>query len=546
VTSRPVEAQSIVGHLRAAARHGGGELVFHAEAEPRRLRAAELYDAARQRAGRLLALGAKPGVRVGIVGPNTLDWLAWAWAAWLVHATLVPIPIPLRVRDRDAVAAHMNALARGFGCRFVAAHDKFAGLVPMEMLIEWEDAGAPDDALSDGDVTDPDPSSLAMVVPTSGSTSAPKGVGRTFAALENIPARMSSLDPLQAADVRYLTYSPFAHAGGQVGLYATLMPWLEVHTLTPERFARDPGALFRLVQPHNITSIAGASTGFAAALRSVERQPAGVDLSSVRTIYFSFEMVNPQVVDHLVEVGGRLGLDPHALVASYGLSEGGGTRTAPGQGIRVENFDLEALVTNGVARTARPGAAFKRIASCGTASGPDLRIKGPEGAVPERHVGEVQFRGVDLMNGYEGPGADDPFEDGGWMRTGDVGFIADGDLFITGRIKEVLVRQGKKYHPEDIENAAAQGADVPAAACVAFSPVEGEEGAIVVAVETSATSGLADLEQRVRSAVVNKVGVTLRTVVFVAPETLPKASTGKAQRLAARDAFARGELATNR
>ena len=150
------------------------------------------------------------------------------------------------------------------------------------------------------------------------------------------------------------------------------------------------------------------------------------------------------------------------------------------------------------------------------------------------------------MNGYEGPGADDPFEDDGWMRTGDVGFIADGDLFITGRIKEVLVRQGKKYHPEDIESAAAQGAEVPAAACAAFAPVEGEEGEIVVAVETSATSGLVELEQRVRSAVINKVGVTLRTVVFVAPDTLPKASTGKAQRLAARDAFARGELATNR
>jgi acyl-CoA synthetase (AMP-forming)/AMP-acid ligase II len=546
VTSGPAEPRSILGHLRVAARDGGGELVFHAEGEPRRLRAAELYDAARQRAGRLLALGAAPGDRIGVVGPNTSDWLAWAWAAWMARAALVPIPIPLRVRDRDAVAAHMSALARGFGCRFVAAHDKFAALVPKEMLIEWEDAGAPEGALTDGDVADPDPSSMAIVIPTSGSTSAPKGVGRTFAALENVPTQMSPLDPLRAGAVRYLMYSPFAHAGGQVGMYALLMPWLEVHALTPERFARDPGALFRLVQPHNITSIAGASTGLAAALRSIERQPAGVDLSSVRTIYLSFEMVNPQVVDQLIEVGGRLGLDPHALTASYGLSEGGGTMTEPGQGIRVEDFDLDALVTNGVARAAAPGAAFKRIASCGTASRQDLRIKGPEGAVPERHVGEVQFRGADLMNGYDGPGADDPFEDGGWMRTGDVGFIADGDLFITGRIKEVLVRQGKKYHPEDIENAAAQGADVPAAACAAFSPANGEEGEIIVVVESEATADLVEVEKRVRAAVTNAVGITVRTILFVEPGALPKTSSGKAQRLAARELHARGELAVDR
>jgi fatty-acyl-CoA synthase len=150
------------------------------------------------------------------------------------------------------------------------------------------------------------------------------------------------------------------------------------------------------------------------------------------------------------------------------------------------------------------------------------------------------------MDGYVGPGAEDAFVDDGWMHTGDVGYVADGELFITGRSKEVMVQQGKKYHPEDVEWAAARGANVAAAECVAFTPAGADEGEIVVALETSLPEGLDDLEQRVRAAVINGVGITLREVVFVSPDALPKASSGKAQRLAARDQYARGELTPNR
>jgi acyl-CoA synthetase (AMP-forming)/AMP-acid ligase II len=149
------------------------------------------------------------------------------------------------------------------------------------------------------------------------------------------------------------------------------------------------------------------------------------------------------------------------------------------------------------------------------------------------------------MKGYIGAGAEEAFTNDGWMRTGDVGYVSEGELFLTGRIKEVVVQQGKKYHPEDIEWAAARAADISPSECVAFT-LEGSDDGAIIAIETSVTDGLLALEQRVRAAVVNNVGVTLRTVVFVEPATLPKASSGKPQRLAARDQYARGELAANR
>jgi acyl-CoA synthetase (AMP-forming)/AMP-acid ligase II len=261
----------------------------------------------------------------------------------------------------------------------------------------------------------------------------------------------------------------------------------------------------------------------------------------------SYEMVHPDVVDRLVEVGARFGLRPGSIAASYGLSEGGRTQTPLGQPPRIDVVDLDALVAEGVARPPTNGAVPKRVVSCGAQDwGEEFRVTDEHGhPVPERRVGEVQFRGRELMDGYIGPGAQEVFVDGDWMPTGDVGYIVDSQLYVTGRIKEVIVRHGKKYHPEDIEWAAAHGAQVPADQCVAFTPVDGREGEVVVVIEGDRADGSGDSEQAVRAAVMNRVGVPLRSVVFVPPHSLPKASSGKAQRLAARDRFARGELAAD-
>lgn len=351
------------------------------------------------------------------------------------------------------------------------------------------------------------------------------------------------MNPLGTNEVRHLSYSPLAHAGGSTAMFAHLEPWREFHMLAPNEFARDPGELFRLVGRHRITSVIGASSALAAAVRSIEIRPDDVDLSSLDALPFAFEMVDPEVIDRLLAVGTRLGLRPQSVSSSYGLSEGGGTQ--PGRGVTIDEIDLDELVTLGRARARATGAQSKRVASCGRPRQFELRIIGPGGPVPERHVGEVQFRGERLMQGYVGPGAAEAFVDDGWMQTGNVGYLARGDLYITGRIKEVLVRQGKKYHPEDIELAVARGAHVPPDRCVAFAPIDAPEGEIVVVVETAEVV-LGELERRVRATVLNSVGVTLHEVVFVAPTTLPKTAKGNAQRLAVREQHRRGDLTPNR
>ena len=214
----------------------------------------------------------------------------------------------------------------------------------------------------------------------------------------------------------------------------------------------------------------------------------------------------------------------------------------------------------GRAEPVEPGARrAKRVAGCGRpVAGLELRVMGPRGVQPDRHVGEIQFRGAWTIDGYVGSAAEDVLVDG-WKRAAERNYTADevramqdesaaapryevidGELFVTGRVKEIIVHLGRNYHPEDIEWAAARAAGVPADACVAFSPTSGSEGELVIAIEVDAHDE--DVENRVRSAVTNGVGLVPSDVIFLARGSLPKASNGKAQRVAARDRHARGEL----
>ena len=517
--------------------------MFHVDNTPRPLDAAELLEMALTRAGRLVDRGIGKRDRVGVIGPNVAEWCAWSYATWLLGATVVGLPAPLRLRDREAIARQIQAMAEVFECATIASHERFLPVVDPQLALCWDDLDSNAGALDPSRVVEGDEDDLAQIVPTSGSTSAPKGVGRTYRTVNELHLA-AYFNRANKPLVRYLTYSPMAHGTGSVALLAPIEPWLEAHVLPPERFARDPGELFRLVGRHRIDTMMGTSSAVAAALRAIDQRPEGVDLSSLESCTLAFEMVDPDVLDRLIEVGARFGLRAEAVGVSYGLSEGGGTNAAAGARIRIDEIDLDHLVAHGVARSpAAAGSATKRVASCGTPGAlMGLRIAGDDGPRQERHVGEVQFRGPGMMQGYVGATSEEAFTADGWLRTGDVGYLADGELFLTGRIKEVMMQQGKKYHPEDVEWAAARGAGVAPAECVAFTPVGADEGQIIVAVEVPATSGLADLEQRVRASVLNTVGIVLRTVVLVAPATLPKASTGKAQRLAARDQHARGEL----
>jgi fatty-acyl-CoA synthase len=525
--------------LFATAARDRGEYVFHLEEGLERLTPAELAERARRAAGRLVALGIEPGDTVGLLGPNRPEWVVWAFAAWIAGAVLVPIQIPLRIRDPDSFREQLRRLVDAADCRRVLADPRLAALLPAEVAVPWEERGGG----SWEELPPPLPQSPAVIQFTSGSTADPKGALLTHAAVlaqMDIGGRCYRHDddtPLTA-----LGWTPFFH---DLGLFANVVhPAFSgsiVHQLPTELFAKDPAEWLRLVGATRVELTIGPSAAFGSALKAAARQGGPIDLSSLEVAFFAAEGVDPEVALRMGETAQGFGLRAQALGSTYGLAEAAAAVAVPyiGTGMRLDRVALTPLVERAAAVPAEPGRPSRLMVSCGPPL-TDLRIWGLGEELPERHVGEIQIRGQSLMSGYIGAGAHDPFVDG-WLQTGDLGYLADGDLYVTGREKDIVIATGHNYYPEDFEWAAARVDGVRPGRCVAFSLPGTEE--VVVLVEAREDDPSSSLAREVRRSISNAVGVAPSEVVVLPAGTVEKTTSGKLRRATMREAYSSGALA---
>jgi acyl-CoA synthetase (AMP-forming)/AMP-acid ligase II len=508
-----------------------------------RLSSAELVERSREGARYLRAAGVGRGDRVGVLGPNAPEWILWALSVWNVGGVVVPMSFPLHVRDRDVFRSQVQLLARAASLRRVVAHPRFGFAVPDASAIPW-DTSLP--VPTGRGVTDPgreeDLDQPAIIQFTSGTTALPKGVALThraiLAGLRNI-ATATDLEPAS----RTASWLPFFH---DMGLMYYLLQVYVVgctgHVLPTEAFAQDPAEWFRLLTRSGAHVAGGPTSAWAAALRVAVRSREGFDLSGLRIGSHAAETIDPAVVDRLMEFADTLHLDPTAIASGYGMAEAtlALTVSRPGARLRIDRVDLNELTASGAAvpSSAEP---TKRIVSCGFPL-PEvgLRIMGPGGESGEREIGEIHARGPSMMTGYVGDPSD-PFVEG-WFPTGDLGYLAEGELFVTGRAKDVIIVMGRNYSPDDIEWAAARVDGIRAGRCVAFVPSNAPEGEVTVVAEPRDGAEPAELLSPVRQQVLNVVGVTARTVLIVPKGTITKTTSGKLQRAAIRDAYAEGRL----
>jgi fatty-acyl-CoA synthase len=498
--------------LAEAAGRGVGALVFHLEDGPVELGAAELQERAGAAARRLAARGIGPGDRVGVLGPNRPEWAVWAYATWLAGAALVPLPIPLRVRDPEAFVERVTALVRAAGCRLVLADPRLAFAAPEELVQTWEEDG---DAVAE--LPAPGPRDPAVIQFTSGSTATPKGAVIPHAAVLAQVRGMSALSPTDIAEEVFLGWAPLFH---DLGLFLYLVTPIVVkttgHLLPTERFARDPAEWLRLVGRTRSTVTVGPQSAWSAALSAARRRGEALDLSSVNLGWFAAETIDPAFVERLLEEAPSVRLAPEAIGATYGLAEAvmGVTTTPYGAGIRFH---------------AAPGTG-RKVVSCGVPM---------EGMAVRIADGEVQVGGASLMSGYLGDGPQ-PFVDG-WLRTGDLGYLHDGELYVTGRARDLLIVMGHNYHPEDFEWAAGRVAGVREGRCAAFVDERAER--VVLLVEARGGAEPAALARAVRGRVGDAVGAAPDQVAVVPNGTIEKTTSGKIRRGAIRAAYERGEIA---
>lgn len=521
--------------LRAAA-GGGCRFDFHLERGMESRTADDLLARAGGHGATLLAQGVRPGGMVGVVGLNRPEWLDWAFAIWLTGGALVPLPAPVRIRDQAGYALQVRSLAEAMGCSLIVAEPHFRDALGPQGTLSWDEP--PDGPYESA--APPPLDSIAVVLCTSGSTATPKGAAlshRSFALREVYRAAAGSqLD----GEVMWL---PLFHAGGVSTVLRGIYQGLVTHFLPTELFARDPASWLRLIAQVGGTSAAAASSAWRSAIQAAERKPEGIDLSTIQRALFSLETIDPDVLDLLATKGARFGLAPGTLGTGYGMSEClGVAATTPGEGVRIDEVDLDELVSS---RRAIPssGGPTKRVASCGTlGQGVQLRIVDPDGTeLGERQVGEIVVHSGALMSGYLGQ-EDSGLTPEGWFATGDVGYLAEGELFITGRVKEIIISRGHKYHPEDIERAAALGLGVGTERCVAFARPD-VEGEVVVLVEVVDGVEPAAQVSLVRQAVVAHVGQFAMEVRVVPFDSIPRTPTGKMRRNEAKQMLQDGAFA---
>jgi len=517
---------------------------------------AEVHADARAMAAGLQAHGVRAGDHVAILGPTTRSLVTAIQATWLAGATVVVLPLPMRMGSIDEFVEQTRSRIRHADVGLVVADPDLAAFVTPAPddppMVGYDDLRA------DRPLDEPaaDAEAHAILQFTSGSTSDPKGVvlpHRAVCANLDAIAEAAELDP--DADV-LVSWLPLYHDMGLVGLLCLAMTTGTRFVLgAPQDFLASPGRWMEWMSRYGGTATAGPNFSYVLATRALRRaakEGRDLDLSTLRVVLNGAEPIDPRTVEDFLDAGEHFGMPRGSAFPAFGMAEVAiaGTFPPPGRGIVVDTVDRRVLEQERYAAPVEPGADHARgFALLGRAvPGLEIRIVDTDDGrvLAEREVGELEIRGTSVCSGYYGrPELNEQLFHDGWLRTGDLGYLVDGELVLCGRIKDVIIVGGRNVFPEDIERACNDVDGVRAGNVIAFGveTAKGKEGLVVVAEARPVDDGdLAPLRATVQERVRAVTGVPAKDVVLVAPGTLPKTSSGKLQRGLCRQRYVEGQL----
>jgi acyl-CoA synthetase (AMP-forming)/AMP-acid ligase II len=331
---------------------------------------------------------------------------------------------------------------------------------------------------------------------------------------------------------------------GLVGcLFFSLHCGFDLHLMPPEAFLARPEAWLRGLAAGGATITAAPNFAFRLCVeRAAPERLEGLDLSGWRHAMVGAEMIRPDTMAAFAEAFGASGFRPSTLRPCYGLAEGtlAVTFDGRGEGVRStrppESAELDAASAAEVVSTGEPVIDTEVV------------VAGPDGrALPEDRVGEVRVRGPGVFAGYwqDEAATAEALQDG-WLATGDLGFLRDGELYLVGRRKEILIVRGENLMPHELEWIAeavvGSGGACRAGAFSIESAEAGEEPVVVVEVPDPGAGGLEGLERAVRTRVGQELGLPLADVLLVKRGAVPKTTSGKVRRRELRRRYLAGEL----
>lgn len=523
---------------------GGGELQI---ALPYR----ELRAQARVLARRLAGLGLERGARAALVAVTGPDFLRFFFACQYAGLVPVPLPVSIRLGGHEAYVAQLRNLVRGCGASIAMAPSgvlKFldeAVAGDVELRLHGDPAAF--DALpeTDAPLQPLGPDEMAYIQYTSGSTRFPRGVVITQRqVLSNLASIIRDGLKINAED-RSVSWLPFYHDMGMVGfVLAPMAAQRSVDYLDTHDFAMRPRRWLELISRNGGTVSFSPPFGFELCARRVSPEDAArYDLSSWRIAGVGAETIRAETLERFAATLAASGFRPEAFLPSYGMAECslGISFTSLGRGLGVDHVDADHLAAEHVAQPAGPDATrVSGFVKCGPPlPGHEVVIRDAQGRpVADRRAGAITVRGPSVMSGYfrEPELTRASLSDDGWLDTGDIGYIADGEVVITGRKSDMIIIRGRNIWPQDLEYLAEQQPEVRPGDASAFS-VPGADGGEVVVLVVQCRVGdparRAALVRRMHRLIHETLGID-SVIELVPPHTLPRTSSGKLSRSAAR------------
>ena len=515
-----------------------------------------LTEKARSAARGLRELNIAAGDRVAIMLPTGESFVTAFFGALYAGAIPVPIYPPARVTQIEDHLRRQAAILANAGATVLIAPPALrtaAGL--LHSLVESLSVVTSVDELPDSAETAlpriDRPNDTALLQYTSGSTGAPKGVVMTHAnLLANIRALGMAMGA-SAADV-FVSWLPFYHNMGLIGAWlGSLYFAAPLVVMSPQSFLLRPERWLWAIHRHRGTLSAAPNFAFELCLRNIEDSAIeGLDLSSLRLVANGSEPVSAATLRRFLDRFGRYGFRAEAMAPAYGLAESAVALTLPLRGHPpvIDRISRRALAEAGVAETVDDAAAAIELVSCGEPlPGHEIRIvDDTEHELGERREGRLQFRGPAATRGYFRDAAKTrELFSGDWLESGDLGYIAGGNLFVTGRTKDIIIRAGRHIYPSEIEEAVGEIPGLEKDGVAVFGshdPRSGTERVIVLVETTAPPDAHPALRQHIAEATIGMLEAPPEEIVLVAPRTLPKTASGKLRRAAACELYESGGL----
>lgn len=530
--------------------------------EPAAMRYGELAREARRIAAGLIARDINVGDRVALMLPTSLEFFVSFFG--ILYAGGVPVPIypPLRLSQLEEHVNRQAGILRNAGARLLITTtrgQKLATLLqPQVPTISAVESPA---VLSSGpEIRLPptgDERATALLQYTSGSTGDPKGVVLSHAnLLANIRAIGQAMDA-SSRDV-FVSWLPLYHDMGLIGAWlATLYYGAPLYVMSPLTFLAHPESWLWAIHQYRATLSAAPNFAFETCRTKIDNADIeGLDLSSLRLVANGAEPVSANSIRRFTERFRAYGFRPEAMTPAYGLAESTVGLTVPplGRGPRIDRVDRHALGSTGIAQPAAPtDTSPLEFVSCGQPiPGHDVRIVDAQGReVADRVIGRLEFRGPSATPGYfQNEAKTKELFDGGWLDSGDQAYRADGEIFITGRIKDMVIRAGRHIFPQEAEDTVGELPGIVKAGVALIGTrdrTSGTERVVIVAETTQEDQSARDrLRDQAQAAAVNVLGAPADEIVFVPPDTIPKTASGKIRRSTTRELYDAGQLGAPR